>query len=102
METPRLFTFEFRVAPRPNRWVSDLTVFAEVTNPQLTADTVQQRVTEYLETGDNPPMLRELRGSLSFDWRSEGRVRKFASAPIFDNEGIKIFGPIRGAKVAAL
>lgn len=99
METLRHFTFEYRVAPKPNRWVSDLTVFAEVSNPVLTPDAVQERVTNYLNTGDNPPMLRELRGALSFDWRSETGAAEFASQPIFDRDGLKIFGPIRGAKM---
>lgn len=102
MEKPRRFIFEYRVAPKLNRWVSDLTVFAEVTNPALTADAVQQRVTEYLETGDNPPMLRELRGDLSFDWRSESGVGELASKPIFDHDGLKVFGPIRGVRMAGL
>ena len=47
-------------------------------------------------------MLRELRGALSFEWRSEEGVREFASNPIFDRDGIKVFGPIRGVKVAGM
>jgi hypothetical protein len=102
MEKPRHFTFEYCVAPKANRWVGDLTVFAVVTDAALTADAVQERVTEYLQTGDNPPMLRELRGALSFDGRSKSSVGKFASEPIFDRDGIKVFGPIRGVKAAGM
>ena len=94
--------FEYRVAPRPNRWVSDLTVFAQVTNTTLTADVVEECVTKYLNNGDDPPMLRELRGALSLDWRSEGGISEFRSKPIFDHDGIRIFGPIRGVKIEEL
>jgi hypothetical protein len=44
-------------------------------------------------------MLRELRGALSLDWRSEGDIGEFASKPILDRDGIRVFGPIRGVKM---
>ena len=76
-------------------------MFAEVVNPKLSPDDVQTLVTEYVQTGDNPSMLRELRGDLSFDWRSEGGPDGFASPPIFEIDGVKFFGPIRGVRVGA-
>lgn len=85
-----------------NRWVSDLTVFAEVVNSELSPDDVRKRVTEYVQTGGNPSMLRELRGDLSFDWRSEGGPNGFASPPIFEADGVKLFGPIRGVRVGGV
>ncbi len=95
----RLFTFVFNVAEKPNRWVSDLTVIAETADLELGIDEIQERVTKYIETGDNLALLRELRGDISFDSRSQGPETRPSSDPVFDQDGLGVFAPLRGVKM---
>jgi hypothetical protein len=98
MKESRLFTFVYKVAEKPNRWVSDLTVMAEATDAELGIDEIQERVTKYMKSGDNLAILRELRGDISFDWRSQGPEILPNSDPVFDEDGLRIFAPVRGVK----
>jgi hypothetical protein len=98
MKEARLFTFVYKVAEKPDRWVDELTVVVEATDPDLGIDQIQNRVTNYMQTGDNLAVLRELRGDISFDWRSQGPETLPNSYPVFDEDGLRIFTPFRGVK----
>jgi hypothetical protein len=103
MANPRFFTFEYNVADKPRRWVNDLTVMVEAADPNLTIDEIQEHVTNYLTTGDNPPFLRELRGDISFAWRTEANeIVRPNSEPVVNNDGLKIYAPVKGPKIDEL
>jgi len=103
MKQPLAFTFVFAVAEKPNRWVSDLTVIAVAESSHLTPDEIKDRVTGFVMTGEEPTVLRELRGDIRLDkyWKSPG-ISTPTSEPIYDDEGLKIFAPIRGVKLEGL
>ncbi len=71
MSNDRLFTFCYEVAEKPKRWVDDLTLIVQAVDLTLGMADIEERVTSYMTSGDNPPWLRELRGDISLKWHRE-------------------------------
>lgn len=88
------------VAPKPQRWVHDLMLKAESDDHQITTAQVEQLVVQFLNNGDNPLWLRELRGDIFPDYCRETNSEDVASEtkPVHEESGVRIFAPIRGFK----